>query len=136
MEHEGDNYSNYTNFSERPSANADIKKNSQGVNNNNYNNSSSGVLYFSDKPQNEIKINRNIRLISKPSQRTGKLWNMKMSVIAMIVGDLKRIPKNLEKRVGELEFGRRTVHPMALFKFTEKCSEILRTLAVTWTSGH
>ena len=70
----------YPDSSVRPPANADVK-NSQGVEN--------------EKRERYLDLVRELE----------KLWNMKVTVIPIIIGALGTVPKGLVRRLDELEIG-------------------------------
>ena len=58
-----------------------------------------------------------------------KLWNMKLTVIPVIIGALRTVPKGMERRLKELEIGERidTIQHTALLR----SGGILRIVLVT-----
>ena len=67
-----------------------------------------------------------------------KLWNMKVTVIPIVIGALGKIPKGLLKRLEDLEIGGQveTIQTTALLRLARILSrvlQILRRLAVTQT---
>ena len=69
-----------------------------------------------------------------------KLWNMKVTVIPIVVGALGTIPKGLIKGLEDLEIKKTSVdHPdnciIKIGQNTEKCPGDLRRLAVAHTPG-
>ena len=67
-----------------------------------------------------------------------KLWNMKVTIIPIVIGAFGIVTKGLLKRLEDLEVGRRveTIQTTALFENgqnTEKSPGDLRRLAVTQT---
>ena len=59
-------------------------------------------FYRSGWPQSKIKRKRKGKWISRPCQRTKKIWNMKVMVIPVVIGVLRTILKGLIKGLEDL----------------------------------
>ena len=78
----------------------------------------------------KIKESKKINKYLDLARELKKPWNMKVTLIPVVVGVLRMIPKGLEKGLEELEICRRikTTQTKALLRSTK----ILRTIPETW----
>ena len=131
-------------FIERPSANADVI-NSQGVNNNNNNNKKKNKNNNQQKKKRIFKIvdfavPADHRINLKESEKKDKyldlarelkkLWNMKVTIVPIVIGALGTVTKGLLKGLDHLEVGGwvETIQTTALLR----TARILRRVLETW----
>ena len=89
--------------------------------------------------QSENQIKRKEKQVFVPSERTKKLWNMKVMVNPIIIGALGTVPKSIVMGLEELKIGGQTktiqTKMVKIGQNTEKCPGDLRRLAATQTTG-
>ena len=100
------------------------------------------LLNFAVPADDKVKITkRKEREILRFCLRTKKLWNMKVTVIPIVIGALATVPKGSEKKKtgGTGNQGKNRNHPdhsnVKIGKNTQKSPDDLRGLAVTYTPG-
>ena len=94
-------------------------------------NLSSSGFYHSSRSTGEDKRKQKERQILRPCQRTKKQWNMRMTVIQIVVHALGLVPKCLEKKLEKLRIKGRIKTIQTTTLNSQKSPGDLRKLAVT-----
>ena len=97
--------------------------------------SSSGVYTALEGHRMKVKEDKKLDKYMRLDRELKKLWNIKVTVIPIVIRALETVLKNLEKRLDRLEIKGRieTLWTTALQKLATILSRLLRRLVVTQT---